>query len=80
MRALAEQGVKEVTLLGQIVDRYGYDLLGDDYAIRAYNPGAASGRPSQNIPLHTPLVELLRRLNDVEGLQRIRFLTSHPTG
>ncbi len=77
-RRLAEQGVKEITLLGQIVDRYGYDLLGDDYAIRAYNPGAASGKPSQNLPVRTPLADLLRLLNDVDGIARIRFLTSHP--
>ena len=78
VQALVKQGVKEVTLLGQIVDRYGYDLLGSDYAIRSYNPGAASGKPSQNIPLRTPLVDLFGRLSDIEGLQRIRFLTSHP--
>lgn len=77
-RSLVAQGVREVTLLGQIVDRYGYDLLGNDYAIRAYNPGAASGRPSQKLPIRTPLADLLRRLNDIDGLERIRFLTSHP--
>jgi tRNA-2-methylthio-N6-dimethylallyladenosine synthase len=54
-RALAAQGVKEVTLLGQIVDRYGKDV---------------SDGPN--------LAALLRILNDVEGLERIRFLTSHP--
>jgi tRNA-2-methylthio-N6-dimethylallyladenosine synthase len=78
VQALARQGVREVTLLGQIVDRYGYDLLGSEYAIRSYNPGAASGRPSQAIPLRTPLVDLFRQLSDIDGLQRIRFLTSHP--
>ena len=92
VESLVAQGVKEVTLLGQIVDRYGYDLLGDDdqnrgdqnhsdgnrYAIQHYNPGAASGLPSQAIPVETPMVKLLQRLNDIEGLQRIRFLTSHP--
>ncbi len=54
-RALAAQGVREITLLGQIVDRYGLDL---------------PGQPS--LPI------LLRRLHEIEGLQRIRFLTSHP--
>lgn len=78
VRALVQQNIKEVTLLGQIVDRYGYDLLGSDYAIRTYNPGAASGKPSQQLPVHTPLVDLLRELNDIDGLLRIRFLTSHP--
>jgi len=78
VRSLVAQGIKEVTLLGQIVDRYGYDLLGEDYAIKRYNPGAASGVPSQSIPVHTPLVDLLRAVSEVEGLLRVRFLTSHP--
>ncbi|MBA4380457.1 MAG: tRNA (N6-isopentenyl adenosine(37)-C2)-methylthiotransferase MiaB, partial [Anaerolinea sp.] len=54
-RALAAQGVKEITLLGQIVDRYGKD-----------------------IPDGPNLAALLRILHDIEGLERIRFLTSHP--
>jgi tRNA-2-methylthio-N6-dimethylallyladenosine synthase len=53
--SLAAQGVKEITLLGQIVDRYGKDL-----------PGGLD------------LPSLLRTLNGVDGLSRIRFLTSHP--
>jgi tRNA-2-methylthio-N6-dimethylallyladenosine synthase len=55
VRSLAKQGVKEVTLLGQIVDRYGTD-----------------------IPDGPKLANLLRILHDVEGIERIRFLTSHP--
>ena len=78
VRSLVAQGVREVTLLGQIVDRYGYDLLGDDYRIRSYNPGAASGHPSQKHAIASPLVSLLSRLNDIDGLLRIRFLTGHP--
>ena len=54
-RALAAQGVREITLLGQIVDRYGLDL----------DSGAS-------------LPGLLRELHEIDGLQRIRFLTSHP--
>jgi len=54
-RTLVAQGVKEITLLGQIVDRYGMD-----------------------IPDGPSLASLLRVLNEVEGLERIRFLTSHP--
>jgi tRNA-2-methylthio-N6-dimethylallyladenosine synthase len=55
VRSLAKQGVKEITLLGQIVDRYGKD-----------------------IPDGPKLADLLRILHDVEGIERIRFLTSHP--
>jgi tRNA-2-methylthio-N6-dimethylallyladenosine synthase len=54
-RSLVSQGVKEVTLLGQIVDRYGKD-----------------------IPDGPNLAALLRILHGVDGLERIRFLTSHP--
>ena len=54
-RSLAGQGVKEITLLGQIVDRYGYDLPG-----------------------HYNLAMLLERVHETPGLERIRFLTSHP--
>jgi tRNA-2-methylthio-N6-dimethylallyladenosine synthase len=55
VRSLVAQGVREVVLLGQIVDRYGYD-----------------------VPDGPDLADLLRVVNDVEGLERIRFLTSHP--
>lgn len=55
IRALAAQGVKEVTLLGQIVDRYGKD-----------------------VPDGPNLAGLLRIVHEVEGIERIRFLTSHP--
>lgn len=55
VRSLVEQGVREITLLGQIVDRYGYDR-GE----------------------HDALADLLHRLDRVDGLERIRFLTSHP--
>jgi tRNA-2-methylthio-N6-dimethylallyladenosine synthase len=54
-RSLVRQGVREITLLGQIVDRYGKDI--------------------EDGPT---LADLLRTLHEVEGLERIRFLTSHP--
>ena len=57
---LASQGVREITLLGQIVDRYGYDL------------------PEFAGTTETPLVTLLRRMHEIAGLERLRFLTSHP--
>src|SRR5512139_3230683 len=55
IRSLAEQGVKEVTLLGQIVDRFGKD-----------------------IPDGPNLAALLRIIHATDGLERIRFLSSHP--
>jgi len=52
---LAARGVKEVTLLGQTVDAYGYDL-----------------------PDQPNLADLFTRLDQIGGIERIRFLTSHP--
>ncbi len=54
-RSLASQGVKEITLLGQIVDRYGKDE-----------------------PTYPSLAGLLHQLHEIEGIRRLRFLTSHP--
>ncbi len=53
---LTQRGVREVTVLGQTVDAYGYDL-----------------------PDQPDLSLLLTRLNAIDGLARIRFLTSHPS-
>jgi tRNA-2-methylthio-N6-dimethylallyladenosine synthase len=67
-QALVTQGVREITLLGQIVDRYGYDQ----------GPGARGQGLGACLKLETPLVGLLQHIHKIEGLERIRFLTSHP--
>ena len=56
VRSLVAQGVREVTFLGQIVDRYGKDT-----------------------PDGPNLAQLLRLAHRIDGLERIRFLTSHPS-
>jgi len=65
VQALAAGGGREVTLLGQNVDSYGHDLAGADRQ-------ASGGR------WHPDLADLLEAVHEVEGLARIRFLTSHP--
>lgn len=55
IKALAEEGVIEVMLLGQNVNSYGKSL-GDK----------------------TTFADLLRRIEDIDGIERIRFMTSHP--
>ncbi|MFQ5683901.1 MAG: tRNA (N6-isopentenyl adenosine(37)-C2)-methylthiotransferase MiaB [Candidatus Binatia bacterium] len=52
---LAEEGIKEVMLLGQNVNSYG------------------KTRPGE-----LTFAQLLTKINDIEGLERIRFTTSHP--
>lgn len=62
-RRLAERGVREVTLLGQTVNAYGrHDVK--------------RGRSERAGTL--PFAELLRRLAEVPGLERIRYTSPHP--
>jgi tRNA-2-methylthio-N6-dimethylallyladenosine synthase len=62
---LARRGVKEITLLGQNVDSYGHDLAGTD-------------RSSASGVWNPDLADLLEAVHQIDGLVRIRFLTSHP--
>jgi tRNA-2-methylthio-N6-dimethylallyladenosine synthase len=55
VRALAQNGYQEVTLLGQNVNSYGNDLPNNYY-----------------------FPDLLRELNNIEEIGRIRFISSHP--
>lgn len=55
VKELADQGYKEITLLGQNVNSYGKDSDGK-----------------------VEFADLLRMLDDIEGIERIRFTTSHP--
>jgi tRNA-2-methylthio-N6-dimethylallyladenosine synthase len=86
---LVDQGVREVTLLGQIVDRYGYDWrgeMGNSSSVAPY-AGAQSVAHHDGATGHSPLAtrhwqfdlaDLLYAIHEIEGLWRIRFLTSHP--
>jgi tRNA-2-methylthio-N6-dimethylallyladenosine synthase len=55
--ALARDGVRELTLLGQNVNSWGRDLLPE---------------------IRTEFGELLRAVDAVEGIERIRFTSPHP--
>jgi tRNA-2-methylthio-N6-dimethylallyladenosine synthase len=61
VKILVDKGVKEVTLLGQIVNLYG-----------RHEFGALAGK--------SPFVQLLEALQEVDGLERIRFTSPHPIG
>ena len=54
---LAEDGVREITLLGQNVDSWGRDLLPE---------------------LRTEFGELLHAVDEIPGIERIRFTSPHP--
>jgi len=61
---LAEQGYKEITLLGQNIDAYGRDLPAG---------GIGSGMGGK-----ITFTDLLYYIHDIAGIERIRFATSHP--
>ena len=55
IESLAEDGCKEVTLLGQNVNSYGKDLN-----------------------MEVDFADIVRMVNEIKGIERIRFMTSHP--
>ena len=55
VESLADQGFKEVTLLGQNVNSYG-----------------------KNVHNNIDFPDLLKKIHDINGIERIRFVTSHP--
>ena len=60
VRRLVDQGIREVTLLGQIVNLYGRRIPARD------------GKSA--------FVQLLEQLENVSGLDRVRFTSPHPRG
>ena len=71
VKKLAEEGYKEITLLGQNVTAYGYDLS-SNYSKEKATFGHIPEDPEYS------LARLLRQVHDVNGIERIRFLTGHP--
>src|SRR3984893_6202744 len=61
VRHLVSSGVKQVTLLGQIVNLYGRHEF-------------------PKIDNRSPFVQLLENVNEIEGLERLRFTSPHPIG
>src|SRR6266536_1375619 len=65
---LVARGVKEVTLLGQIVNLYGRH----EFPAVAGGDGAARNK--------SPFVQLLEAVHEIDGLERLRFTSPHPIG
>lgn len=63
---MVAQGVTEVTLLGQNVNSYGRDLT------------LAQRRAGEDVRVRPLFGELLRRVGEVEGIQRVRYTSPHP--
>ena len=68
-RWLVDGGARSITLLGQTLNSYG-----EDFSTPA--PGAPRHRGRQGRP---GLADLIYRLQEIEGLRRLRFVTLHPS-
>jgi tRNA-2-methylthio-N6-dimethylallyladenosine synthase len=90
-RQLVAQGVKEITLLGQIITSYGKRLSPDELSGGASVPASRlvnldSERRDGDIALcqskggKSPFVQLLDAVHEIDGLERIRFTAPHPKG
>jgi tRNA-2-methylthio-N6-dimethylallyladenosine synthase len=84
-RELVARGVREITLLGQIVTSYGKRFSQDELYGRAGSPLPAVRTDSNNCahgvtrPTST-FVQLLDAVHEIDGLERIRFTSPHPKG
>ena len=79
-RQLVSQGVKEITLLGQIVTSYGKREKRGEWRV-ARDAGSSFLSPVTRHPSPvSPFVQLLDAVHEIEGLERIRFTSPHPKG
>jgi len=77
-RELVARGVKEITLLGQIVTSFGKREKRDEWqAARDTGVPSLVTRHSSQV---SPFVKLLEAVHEIEGLERIRFTSPHPKG
>jgi len=81
-RELVSRGVKEITLLGQIVTSYGKknspeELFGGASVLASRNERLVS---SLAPPKKSAFVQLLEAVHEIDGLERIRFTSPHPKG
>ncbi|MFI9510259.1 tRNA (N6-isopentenyl adenosine(37)-C2)-methylthiotransferase MiaB [Nocardia sp. NPDC052566] len=72
VQALVDQGVLEVTLLGQNVNSYGASFADPDAVL---NGRSASSAPERD---RGAFAKLLRACGGIDGLERVRFTSPHP--
>ena len=78
-RELVARGVKEITLLGQIVTSYG-KRRSSSFSLSAGSDSPDTLKREPQRPGKSAFVQLLEAVNTIEGLERIRFTSPHPKG
>jgi len=74
-RELVARGVREITLLGQIVTSFGKREKRDEWQV------TSDTKILSPVTRHlSPFVKLLEAVHTIDGLERIRFTSPHPKG
>ena len=82
VRALVADGIKEVTLLGQIVNLYGRHEFPTVAAVYDRRDQTLNGESAviDRRYRKSPFVQLLEAVSAIDGLERLRFTSPHPIG
>jgi tRNA-2-methylthio-N6-dimethylallyladenosine synthase len=78
-RQLVSRGVKEITLLGQIVTSYGkHGRWSSSFSLSGLS--LLPDTLKRELQQKSPFVQLLDAVHEIEGLDGIRFTSPHPKG
>jgi tRNA-2-methylthio-N6-dimethylallyladenosine synthase len=77
-RELVARGVREITLLGQIVTSFGKRGWSSSFSLSENSP--TPDKLKLELQRKSPFVQLLEAVHETEGLERIRFTSPHPKG
>jgi tRNA-2-methylthio-N6-dimethylallyladenosine synthase len=77
-RELVARGVKEITLLGQIVTSYGKRGWSSSFSLS--DEKEKPDTLKRELQHKSPFVQLLEAVHEIDGMERIRFTSPHPKG
>jgi tRNA-2-methylthio-N6-dimethylallyladenosine synthase len=75
---IVARGVKEITLLGQIVTSYGKRGWSSSFGLS--DEKEKPDMLKRELRRKSPFVQLLDAVHEIDGLERIRFTSPHPKG
>ena len=78
VRTAVANGYREITLLGQNVDSYGKDFIRNHEEEKLRSVTVAVGDGFTEALEKEPFAALLKAVDQVPGVERVHFMTSHP--